>query len=90
MYRRCFIVQYLDEWQKVAGRLDAQFDTVDHVLWETDILGLVHALFLLSWWLVPTDAVTKDPTFLRTFIGMGQTMLKSYMERKAQLQSKIL
>jgi thiamine kinase-like enzyme len=88
-YRRFFIGKCLEEWQKVNRELNPQTDTVDHILWETDILGLLHAVFLLSWWLVPGNHVVQDPTLLRTFMGMGQTLLKSYFERKTQLLDRI-
>jgi len=87
-YRHKFIGKYLDEWQK-HNKLDSELDTVDHVLWETVVNAPLHALFLLSWWLVPGDFALKDTAFLRVFIGMGQAMVKNYFERKAELLTKL-
>jgi len=83
-YRHNFIEKYLNEWQK-QHKLDPELDTVDHILLETAINAPLHALFLLSWWLVPGDFALKDTTFLYVFTVLGQLMLKNYFERKAYI-----
>jgi len=87
-YRRNFISIYLNEWQK-TNQLHKEVDTVDHIVQESDVYGLVHAMFLLSWWIVPGDFALKNPQMLRTFTMMGQEMLKSYFERKEHLNKSI-
>jgi len=80
-YRRSFIGLYLRQWEK-ENKLDPVWDTVDHILEETNLLGLVHAVFLLSWWIVPGDFAINDPEFLAKFVKMGEVMLSSYFQRK--------
>jgi len=87
-YRRNFVEKYLDEWQK-HNKLDPEVDTVDHILWETCFNAPLHALFLLSWWIVPGDFVLKDPGLLRVFTVLGQKMLKNYFERKQEILTKL-
>jgi len=82
-YRRFFAEKYLDEWAKENG-LDPKLDTVEHIVLETDVDSLMHALFLLSFWLVPDERVLKS-SYLPKFVSMGMAMLASYFKRKEQL-----
>jgi len=87
-YRCNFVEKYVDEWQK-HHKLDPELDTVDHILWETDLNAPLHALFLLSWWIVPGDFALKDTTCLRTFTILGLEMVKNYFARKEAVMKRL-
>jgi thiamine kinase-like enzyme len=82
-YRRNFITFYLDEWKKNNELRGV--DTVDHILWESDVNGLLHVMFLLSWWIVPGEFVLNNATLLNAFLVLAQDLLLSYFERKARV-----
>jgi thiamine kinase-like enzyme len=83
-YRRFFLASYLEEWKK-EHKLDSEIDTIEHMLLESEIDGLLHTLFLLSMWIAPGEYFLSNEHVLKVLLSLSQVLMKNYFERKEQL-----
>jgi len=83
-YRQNFIKHYLEEWHKM-NKINPDLDTIEHIILETDYNSLLHAVFLLSFWIVPNEFTLNNIDMLLTFLKLGQALLRSYFERKEDM-----